>query len=59
MRNQQQWIRRQLKDPKVRILDLGPDPNRTIRSKYYLEEMKYAKKYAGYERKQTIKKRYH
>ena len=59
MRNQQQWIRRQLKDPKVRILDLGPDPNRTIRSKYYLEEMKYAKKYAGYERKQTIKKGCH
>jgi RHS repeat-associated protein len=51
MRNQQQWIRRQLKDPTVRILDYGPDPNRAIRSKYYLEEMKYVKKYAGYERK--------
>jgi cytochrome oxidase Cu insertion factor (SCO1/SenC/PrrC family) len=53
MRNQQQWIRRQLKDPNVRILDMGPDPKRPLkdRSKYYLEEMKYSKKYAGYERK--------
>ena len=55
MRNQQQWIRRQLKDPRVRILDMGPDPKRIERSKYYLEEMKYAKKYAGYERKQSVK----
>ena len=55
MRNQQQWIRRQLNDPNVRILDMGPDPDRAIRSKYYLEEMKYSKKYAGYERKSSIK----
>ena len=55
MRNQQQWIRRQLKDPRVRILDMGPDPKRIERSKYYLEEMKYATKYAGYERKQSVK----
>jgi hypothetical protein len=59
MRNQQQWIRRQLKDPNVRILDMGHDPQRAIRSKYYLEEMKYAKKYAGYERKQKIKGSHH
>lgn len=44
-----------LKDPRVSILDMGPDPKRIERSKYYLEEMKYAKKYAGYERKQSVK----
>ena len=51
MKNQQQWIRRQLNDQNVMILDYGPDPERAIRSEYYLEEMKYSKKYAGYERK--------
>ena len=44
-----------LKDPRVSILDMEPDPKRIERSEYYLEEMKYAKKYAGYERKQSFK----
>ena len=39
MRNQTQWIRRQIQSPGTRIIDIGPDPSRAIRSNYYLKEL--------------------
>jgi hypothetical protein len=37
MRNQVQWIRRQIQDPGTRIIDIGPDLSRAVRSEYYLK----------------------
>lgn len=48
MRNQTQWIRRQIQSPGTRIIDIGPDPSRAIRSNYYLKELDMLRKYLGY-----------
>jgi hypothetical protein len=44
MKNQTQWIRRQIKDPNVTIIDIGRDIGRNA-SKYYDQELKILKKY--------------
>jgi RHS repeat-associated protein len=47
MRNQVQWIRRQIKDPNTTIIDVGPDPSRAVRSPYYQKELEMIKKWLG------------
>ncbi len=47
MKNQAQWIRRQIKDPWTEIIDIGADPARATRSEYYLKELEMIRKYLG------------
>ncbi|MCF2446940.1 hypothetical protein L0657_23500 [Dyadobacter sp. CY345] len=47
MKNQVNWIRKQIKDPSTEIINIGPDLNKPERSKYYLKEMEMLKKYLG------------
>ena len=46
MRNQVQWIRRQLKDPATTIIDIGPK-GAAPTSKYYMKELQMLKKWLG------------
>ena len=46
MRNQVQWIRRQLKDPNTTIIDVGPKGS-VPTSKYYMKELEMIKKWLG------------
>jgi RHS repeat-associated protein len=46
MRNQSQWIYRQIKDPTVRIIDIGSKGIEAT-SKYYKKELEMIKKYLG------------
>ncbi|WP_445734766.1 hypothetical protein [Mariniflexile sp.] len=47
MKNQSQWIYRQIKDPTVRIIDIGAKSIEAT-SKYYLKELEMLKKNIGY-----------
>jgi RHS repeat-associated protein len=47
MRNQSQWIYRQIKDPTVRIIDIGAKGLEAT-SKYYKKELEMLNKYLGY-----------
>lgn len=47
MKSQTQRIRRQIQDPGTRIIDIGPDPSRAVRSEYYLKELEMLRKYLG------------
>lgn len=44
MKNQKQWIRRQLNDPSTEIINIGPK-GKTASSKYYKAEIKAIIKY--------------
>jgi Domain of unknown function (DUF6443) len=45
MKNQIQWIDRQLKDANTMIINIGQDLNRNVRSKYYLKELERIEKW--------------
>jgi hypothetical protein len=47
MRNQVQWIRRQIKDPNTTIVDIGPKGPKPV-SPYYQKELNMLKKWLGY-----------
>ena len=47
MRNQVQWIRRQIKDPNTTIIDIGPKGTKPA-SPYYQKELDMLKKWLGY-----------
>lgn len=47
MKNQSKWIYRQIKDPTVRIIDIGAKEVEAT-SKYYKKELEMLKKYLGY-----------
>jgi len=47
MKNQANWIRKQIKDPYTQIIDIGRDINRSQPSKYYLKDLEMIKKYLG------------
>ncbi|MEM9859802.1 MAG: RHS repeat-associated core domain-containing protein, partial [Bacteroidota bacterium] len=46
MKNQVQWIRRQIKDPNTTIIDIGPKRS-TPASKYYMKELEMLRKWLG------------
>src|SRR5690606_15385026 len=46
MRNQVQWIRRQIQDPGTTIIDIGPK-GPTPTSKYYIKELEMIQKWLG------------
>lgn len=46
MRNQTQWIRRQLGDPGTTIIDIGPK-GAAPASKYYMKELEMIQKWLG------------
>ncbi|GEM_PF-2100450 len=47
MRNQVQWIRRQIKDPGTTIIDIGPKGAKPV-SPYYQKELDMLRKWLGY-----------
>ncbi len=47
MKNQTKWIYRQIKDPTVRIIDIGSKELEAT-SKYYMKELEMLRKYLGY-----------
>jgi hypothetical protein len=47
MRNQVQWIRRQIKGPNTTIIDIGPKGAKPV-SPYYQKELDMLRKWLGY-----------
>ena len=47
MKNQSKWIYKQIKDPTVRIIDIGAKSMEAT-SKYYMKELQMLKKHVGY-----------